>query len=172
MNYSVLIQTCDKYSDCWKPFFTCFDRFFPIEDCEVYIANEDCHIDRPDYVGQIRTGSGSWSDRARTAVEILPDKPILYMLEDFWITRTIDINGYFNLFKQYDMDSLRIASKVGRVTTFHHIRDNFYSIDEKGRYILSLQPCFWNKDFLLSNLIHGEDPWQFETTGTDRLRST
>jgi hypothetical protein len=102
----------------------------------------------------------------------MPDKPIFYMLEDFWITKEIDIRSHFELFESLDADSLKIVTKVGHLTTLHHMKDNLYHIDEKGKYILSLQPCFWKKEFLRSALIKGEDPWQFETTGTDRLRRT
>jgi hypothetical protein len=136
------------------------------------MATEWADPNAPEGVGWIQTGRGSWSDRLLRALSMLPDKPVFYMLEDFWITKEIDIRGYFELFKSLDADSLKIATKVDHLTTLHHMWDNLYGIDERGKYILSLQPCFWKKEFLQSNLVENEDPWQFETTGTDRLRRT
>lgn len=172
MSYSVLIQTCDAYKACWEPFSKCFNKYWMDGNIHVYFANEECDVFLTDSATQIKTGKGAWSDRLLRALNDIPNEPIFYMLEDFWINKAIDICGYFDLFTELGMDSLRIASKAGRITTFNHMRDNLYSIDEKGKYILSLQPCFWKKEFLQSSLIAGEDPWQFETTGTDRLRRT
>jgi hypothetical protein len=136
------------------------------------MATEWIGPDAHEKVTWIQTGTGSWSDRLLRALDVMPDKPIFYMLEDFWITKEIDIRSYFELFESLDADSLKIVTKVGHLTTLNHVQDNLYHIDEKGKYILSLQPCFWKKEFLRSALIKGEDPWQFETTGTDRLRRT
>jgi hypothetical protein len=172
MDYSVLIQTCDAYKACWEPFFKCFDKYWPEGKDNVYFANEGCKASLPHYVAQIKTGYGSWSDRLLRALKVMPDKPIFYMLEDFWITKEIDIRSYFELFERLDADSLKIVTRVGHLTTLSHVQDNLYHIDEKGKYILSLQPCFWKKEFLQSNLVKNEDPWQFETFGTDRLRRT
>jgi hypothetical protein len=165
-NYSVLIQTCDAYKACWESFFKCFDKYWADSDCDVYFVNEERDVSRS-YGRQIKTGKGAWSDRLLRALSVMPDQPIFYMLEDFWITKEIDIRKYFDLFLSLEADSLRVNYKC-RLTILNHVEDNLYKIDNRGRYVLSLQPSFWKKEFLQSVLKKDKSPWQFELEGTDK----
>ena len=68
MNTSVLIYSCDKYSDVWGPFFTLFFRYWKCP-YQVYVATESEQCLLPE-VKTITVGSeGQWSDIIGRAVK-------------------------------------------------------------------------------------------------------
>ena len=66
MSTSVLIYSCDKYSDVWEPFFTLFFRYW---ECpyRVYISSETKKCRVPGVT--TLNVNGEWSDLIRQALE-------------------------------------------------------------------------------------------------------
>ena len=83
---SVLIYSCDKYSDVWGPFFTLFFRYW---DCpyQVYLATETEQCLIPE-VKTINT-EGTWSERMQQAVKEIPTKFVIGMCEDMFFRRKV-----------------------------------------------------------------------------------
>lgn len=40
MKYSILVNTCDKFEDCWNPFFKLFFLFWPDYNGVIYLNTE------------------------------------------------------------------------------------------------------------------------------------
>ena len=158
---SVLIYSCDKYSDIWGVFFKLFFRYW---DCpyQVYLVTETEQCLIPE-VKTINI-SGKWSDKIRQALEEIPTKYVIGMCEDFFMRRRVrdqvirncvsemDANpdiACFNFEKEYDW-TLR-----SRYAGFGRKPDN-------GAYRLSCQPTLWRRETLIKLLPENMNAWQWE----------
>ena len=163
---SVLIYSCDAYSDIWGPFFTLFFRYW---DCSypVYVTAETEQCLLPD-VKTINT-QGTWTQRIRQAVEQIPTEYIIGMCEDMFFRRPViqetisackafmDNNpniGAFNFEKEYVMhDESQYPSFVLKASG--------------SEYKKTCQPTLWRRSVLLELLDMDCDAWAWEDSATD-----
>lgn len=103
-----------------------------------------------------------WSTDLRQYFSI-QDEWFIWMMEDTFI-------------KSVDKEQLSFAyaltlEGIGRISLTKDPQNREHSVTPEGvvwahphsRYRLSTQPSIWNRDFLLTYLKDGLDPWQFET---------
>lgn len=162
MNTSVLIYSCDKYSDVWGSFFTLLFRYW---DCpyQVYVVaeTEQCLIPE---VKTINVEEDAWTDKIRTAVEQIPTEYVICMCEDFFMRRMVrqdvidDCIGQmeknpsiacFNFEKEYDWVLPSPYAGFGRKP-------------DNGAYRLSCQPTLWRRDILTELLKGSRSAWEWE----------
>ena len=162
MKTSVLVFSCDKYSDIWGPFFSLLFRYW---DCpyEVYVTaeSEQCLVPK---VKTINTQGEFWTDRIRRAIEQIPTEYVIGMCEDFFMRRRVrqeviyacekfmDDNpnaACFNFEKEYDW-----VNPSGYT--------NFGKKPLNGMYKKSCQPTLWRKSALLKLLSESMNAWQWE----------
>lgn len=158
---SVLIYSCDKYSDIWKPFFTLFFRYW---DCpyDVYLATEsiDC-----DLIGvQTLHGAGAWTDIMRQVLEQIPTRYVIGMCEDMFFRREVKQNIIDNAITTMDENPYIACMNFEKEYGITEPCDVF----EFGRkpnnaaYRLSCQPTLWRRSALIE-LMHGSmDAWSWE----------
>lgn len=166
-NISVLIYSCDKYSDIWGPFFTLFFRYW---ECpyQVYLATESEQCLLPN-IKTINTEGETWTERIRAAVEQIPTDYVIGMCEDFFFRRPV---------KQYIIDScLTHIKRFQNIACFNFEKDYdgayssglFSCFGKKPRgnnFQKSCQPTLWCKSILLELLDCKMDPWQWEESDT------
>jgi hypothetical protein len=167
---SVLIISCDRYSDIWEPFFSLLWRYWP--DCPYpIILGANKKIFEDERIKMINTGEDhSWADSTRYMVKNVPTEYILVLLEDFLFMEKVD--NYFiekNLKALVGLDGgylrLKPFPKPDKpVMGFEWIGE----IERDAPYRVSLQASIWRKDVLLSLLVNGESAWDFELKGTHR----
>ena len=164
---SVLIYSCDKYSDAWGPFFTLFFRYW---DCPypVYLATETEQCLLPD-VKTINTEAETWTERIRAAVEQIPTEYVIGMCEDFFFRRPV---------KQYIIDScLKYIKRFSNIACFNFEKDYdgasstglFSCFGKKPsghNFQKSCQPTLWRKSMLLELLDCKMNPWEWEDSET------
>lgn len=165
MNTSVLIYSCDKYSDVWGPFFKLFFRYW---DCpyQVYLVTESEQCLLP----EVKTinANGEWTERVQKAVREIPTKYVIGMCEDFFFRRPVRQEiidqcirymehdhtiGCFNFEKEYQQN---IPLKEADIP-------NFAQKPSSGHYFQkSCQPTLWRKKYLEELLDCKLDPWNWE----------
>src|SRR6476646_3876365 len=82
---SILIPSCDTYSDLWEPFLTLFHKYWPDCPYPIFLGSnaEDYNDSR---VRMIHAGHGNnWSNRVREQLERISSPYVLMMLEDFFL---------------------------------------------------------------------------------------
>jgi hypothetical protein len=115
-----------------------------------------------------------WSNSLITFLNEMPDEHFVLMLEDYWISRPVDMRCIDNLYTymQSNPNVLRF-DLTGDVAHCHgDCRDSFkfgfinnYDIVEKPpglSYRMSFQSGIWNKQLLLSLLVNDKNPWEVE----------
>ena len=164
---AVLVVSCDKYHDLWKPFFTLFFRYW--QDCPypIYLgSNHSVYNDSR--VKTITVGDDiDWSHSFRRMLEHIPHKYVIILLEDYLVYKHVDTDR-LNKLVYYLKDKKAACLRIFPCPGPHEIRlDNKeVGIIRKGaEYRLSLQSAIWDKQSLIQD---GETPWQFEVKGSIR----
>ena len=169
MNTSVLIYSCDKYSDVWGPFFKLLFKYWKCP-YQVYVVaeKEQCLIPE---VKTINVEEGEWTDEIRSAVNQIPTKYVIGMCEDFFMRRPVrqdvidDCIGHME--KNKDIACFNFEMEYGTLEPTKI--KNFGRKPDGSMYRQTCQPTLWRRD-ILSELLEGsKTPWGWElTTAPDK----
>ena len=158
---SVLIYSCDAYSDVWEPFFTLFYRYW---ECpyRVYITCETkkCYVPG---VTTINT-SGSWTERMHEAVKQIPTKYVIGMCEDMFMRRRVHDDVIETCIERMEQDKW--------IANFNFEKEYDWTLPSKfecwgkkpygNHYQKSCQPTLWRRAILMELLSVSCDAWQWE----------
>ena len=98
-NYSILINTCDKFEDCWDPFFKLWSIYWSDCKAKVFLNTEYKFYS---YTGlniipvkccegkQFKGKSAPWSQCLLWALDSIDSDIILYMQEDYFLNGTVN----------------------------------------------------------------------------------
>lgn len=168
---SVLVPSCDKYSDLWKPFWSLFWQFWPDCPFPVYLGSNRETFDHPQ-VQAIATGDdGNWTAMFRAELQALNTPYVIVSLEDFFLqsrVNTKDVLACLSAIQALDGTMLRMVQMPGP----DQVIPEYPMVGRcsPGRpYRLSTQTAIWNRDKLLGLLRDGESAWQFEIDGNRRI---
>lgn len=87
-NCTLLVSSCDKYKDAWKPYFILLKKYWPeVVNYEIVLSTETERM--VDDIGlNIKyfhyNQSSSWSKRLKECLKNIDTKYILFNLEDFF----------------------------------------------------------------------------------------
>jgi hypothetical protein len=161
----IILHTCDAYQKYWDPWFYYFNKNVKT-DYPIYFLSETIEPKFKDRVNIILSGKGPWSDRLMFGLNQIDGDYIFYTQEDFWGLNELILDGrYFELFKKYSMDALRIIPPSNLYSTTH-IKDNNFSnlfkFNQKSGYLMTHQFSLWDKNFLMKFLPKSNNPQQNE----------
>ncbi|MDO5561326.1 MAG: hypothetical protein Q4G02_00940 [bacterium] len=167
---SILILSCDKYSDLWPYFAFFFDKYWLDCPCPIYLFSNEKDFKHQN-IKNIKTGKFiDWSTNLLKGLEQVKTKNVLILLEDELLDKTINNKEfqktYVNL-KNNCFNHCQIKSNVDYPRD--SIIKNNLGIINKGMPYSANVIGFWNKDFLEKTLIAGESPWNFEIMGSYRV---
>ena len=164
-NISVLIYSCDSYSDIWEPFFTLFFRYW---NCpyEVYLTTETlkCPNDRVITLNH----EGQWTDRIRAAVKDIPTKYIIGMCEDMFMRKPVRQDVIKSCYDYMETDKKTACFNFEREyewclpSEYPEFGQKLYN----SIYRKSCQPTLWRKDILEDYLSESLPPWDWELSPT------
>jgi len=176
--YSLLVSSCDAYSDCWPPFFTLLAKYWPGPRPRIYLNTETRAFTFPELdiecprVSLGRSIRLAWSHRLLRCLDEIPDEIILYLQEDYFLKDAVDTATIDELV------NLMIREDIGHVSLAHYGRAGnpcghpFLSrIDRDSEYVVCAQAGLWNVSLLKSYLRRAETVWEFEWYGTRRARA-
>ena len=166
---TMLVLSCDKYSDLWDDFFTIRDMFWPDCPYKWYVVTESVDYSHKG-VEVIKCGRElNWAGRFRKAVQNVTSNYIGLFLDDYFITETINTNLIQELLNSMEKDNI---SLINTSDVFHTILDNkklqYYAphlirIPDNLPYGISTASAIWNRDYLLDKIGEGDySAWQFE----------
>jgi hypothetical protein len=173
---AIVIQTCDKYELFWEGWYHSFNEFWDFNlPYKIYFCNEV--IDLPfkhEKIIQLKTGENEFSDRLLFILDKIKENNLLYLQEDIWMIKPIDIQSYYYDFVKYDFDALRLLRNHN---TFYCVTsnvegENYIQLDNtRSRFLVSHHPGFWKREFYKKCMCKGENPWSNEINATNRIRT-
>lgn len=180
---SVIIQTCDKYSFLWNGWYHSFSENWDWSmNWDVYFCNEEENLTfNDDRIKQLHTtksnDSSGFSNRLIEILKAIKTKYILYIQDDMWLNKPIDKKTFMDslyLMKHFNWNCLKIHEKTFfnydlEKTNFFINNTRVLKQTKESEYLLSHNASFWNRQFLLDNMVENEDPWRNEFDGTKRI---
>src|SRR5436190_9796113 len=87
---SVLVSSCDKYSDLWNPFFGMFFKYWEDRPYNIYLVSENNKYGSSRVKTINPNQNQTWSARLLWALEQIDNKYVLLMLEDYILLKKVD----------------------------------------------------------------------------------
>lgn len=120
-----------------------------------------------------------WSDGVIKALDYIKGKRFIMMLEDYWLTRMVDMEAIedLNLYMSAHPDIVRAdlttdrlyASNLKELGGYGYL--DIFENDPPADYHFSTQAGIWDKKLLRGFMVPGETPWLCELEGTNRMKT-
>lgn len=177
--YTILVNSCDAFADCWVPFFKLLKLNWQNCDVPIILNTENLDYTCGDLeivaskVAKRLKHKLTWSEALLLCLERVQTDIILYVQEDYFLNGKVDTNKidyYADLIKSNKWVNIQLTG-FGSSGPFAdtEIRE-LQSINSKSRYRISLQAALWAVEELRNLLRAHENAWQFEILGSIRSR--
>jgi hypothetical protein len=168
---SILILSCDKYSDAWEPFFFFLFYFWP--DCPFPVFLLANQLTFPD--GRVTTLHApldlkDWSSECLFALDRIPTANVILLLEDYFLSAPVQEETVVHLIQYAHSRNAGYLRLVPIPPPDLPCDDNLLvgEILPGSLYRTSTQAAWWNKNTLRQVLRAGESPWEFEKNSSKR----
>ncbi len=176
----IIATTCDKHAWTLKPFAYLFNKYWSGLQ-EVTILGET-PPDPTDFTlpknFTFHSCGTPWpkkdfSEKIIEYLQSIPDEYFIWMLDDYWLVRTVDLKGIQALtdymkarpvILRMDLTTDRLYAGGMKDKEFYRHYDIIAA--PGSEYEMSLQAGIWNRDLLLKVLQVGWSPWDIELEGT------
>jgi hypothetical protein len=170
---SVVVSSCDRFYDAWRPFAFFFRKYWPDCPFPVYLVVNELRV-RSTWLRAIRVGPDEgWATTMQRALADIDTPYILYLQEDYFLTApvraeqlTSDIAHAIEQnaasFCFYDLSLLE--------PEFGNQPERFGAVPDDSLGRTRLQATLWKRDAFTSLLRRGETAWNMEARGSERTR--
>lgn len=182
-NYSLFVNTCDNFEDCWEPFFKLFTIYWPDFKGKIYLNTEYKDFSYPGLdivctkvceVNNVPINKrATWSQCLKWALEQIDTDIVLYMQEDYFLKNKVQTNWV-----DYFCNLMHSNSELNNIQLTHAgipaigKSDYEYMCTSNPDYFsyLSCQAGLWRKSVLESLIRDHETAWNFEWWGSKRAK--
>lgn len=172
-DYSVIISTCDKFSDLWDANVTLLEKNWGDRGVDTYFVTDkptDLEYERVKFIA---AGEGAEiTERIKAALKVIETKYIVFLLDDYFLTKPIDtakIDRYIEIMRKEKLDYLRLYTFLNAKYFKEKIGDcgDIYKVTTDARYNVNLYPCVFSREFLAATVEGGtKNAWQYEVSLT------
>lgn len=175
-NFSILVNTCDAFEDCWEPFFKLFSKFWPDYRQKIYLNTEtkDYHYNDLEIIStKIATfydkSNLTWSECLLKAFDIIDTDIFLLFFEDNFLVDFVKQDLIEKLVDIMLSEDITYIGLGGNQPPFHETAyELLVMVDQKANYRINTSPSLWNIKKMRKYIRKHENPWQFEIYGTRR----
>lgn len=177
---TILVNTCDQYSDIWPLFFAAFNEYWPACNYNVVVNTELLSAKLPGNVSvhNFNPSSGAWGLRLRKTLQSINTEYVLALYDDFILEDRVDDAELRELLDRMDEDkniAVIYLTKLGLLTKVDRslfpeskIGNKYAQLADTIDYRLNSAPGLWRRDDLLSYTGAQDNPWAWEVFGTYR----
>ncbi len=167
---TILVLSCDKYSDLWEPFFGQFWKYWP--DCPYPVVLGSNTIDYKDpRVKTILSGPDrDWSTSLRIILEKISTPYIFLWLDDIFPIEKIHSKNFSDALEFLSLNRGKHMHTQPSPKPDALTQDTRFGIYEPGAPYRATAMGFWDISYLHDFLLPGENPWNFEIMGSYRTR--
>lgn len=178
--FTILVNSSDGFTDCWGPFFSLLQRYWPSCQARILLNTETRdyqHPELPVTATKVQGNSSrrlTWSECLSAALDQVQTPLVLYFQEDYFIRRAVQTGkvetAIEHMLSHPEVKHIALTG-IGSQPLFEHYHDSrFLKISRKARYRISTQAALWRVETLKSYLVAEENGWMFEIYGTWRSR--
>ena len=160
MSFKIVVMSCDKNKDLWKPFYICMEKYWKNHP-EIIFSTET--LVNP-YYKTICTDLpiSKWTKRVYETVKDLPCKHILLMVDDIFLREYVDNDLIWHLTKYiiHNVASLNFEFSFDKLDI--PMFNNIMLRNKNGKFKLSCMCQMWQKRAILDLFNVEKDCWTFE----------
>lgn len=171
-NIPLLVVSCDRYADLWRPFFYVFRKRWPDCPFPFYLGTNHLICREPN-VKTITVGDDiNWATGVQNMLEQIDSTHVVFFLEDFFLTGRVDTPAVERLVAialEKKPACLRLAPLPYPTPLPKETIQGYPDIgivEPDLPYRVSAQPAIWRTDSLIKLLVPGFNIWEFEHLGT------
>lgn len=177
-NFTVIISTCDKFSDLWDANAKLINQNWADRDVKTFLVTDKPTNRTFDNVKIIAAGEGTEiTERLKFVMPLVETEYILFTLDDYFLTEKIHteaINEDICIMEKHDIDYLRLfvmpMKKLQNRKAVELEPEIFLLDNNAGDYIVSLYAGIWRKKFMEQTLVETLNAWQYEVALTKCAR--
>lgn len=160
MSYKIVVMSCDKNKDLWKPFHLCMEKYWK-DHPEIIYSSET--LENPYYKTICRDiPINKWTKRVVETIKDLPCKHILLMVDDIFIRDYVDNDLIWSLCQYISGDIASLNFEKSFDNKDIDFVGNILLRNKHGKFKLSLMCQLWQKKVMLQLFNKELDPWTFE----------
>lgn len=165
---TLLIHSCDKFSDLWPAHTTLLNRNWPNRDFATWILTDLPSEAKFSDVAIISAGAGKEiTERIRYVLPLIKTEYILVTLDDYFLTTPISserIERLVDIMEKEQWDYIRLYDRPKcpeQITPY----ENVNTFEPDGDYRVNLYSGIWRKSFMEATLSEKElNAWEFEVS--------
>lgn len=181
-NLSIVIASCDKYAGLWEPFFKLLFQNWPSLAVDssnaipIFFISNNKRFNHPRVQNIQIPNEISWSDNMLNALSKVPTKYVLYLQEDYFLTRAVN-EELLKQMLEYVKNHEAVYLQIGEFSpTVQSVKPeiiakgslNLAEFSKHSLYRTSLQAGIWDKDALIWLIKPGETAVDFELASSKR----
>ena len=177
-NFSVIISTCDKFSDLWDAHILLLNKNWADRNAETFLVTDKPTDRKFKNVTVVAAGEGAEiTARLRAVMPLIKTEYVLFTLDDYFLTEKIStkaINKDIQIMETHQIDYLRLfvmTMKSLKNRKAEELEKDIFLLDNNaGDYIISLYAGIWRKNFMEKTLTKTLNAWQYEVALTNMAR--
>ena len=169
-DYTIIVNSCDRYEDLWVPFFTLLKKYWDPVDVRLILNTEskdfrfdglsiECihPADRNDPYGK----------RMINVLSQVTTPYVIPLLDDFFIRKEVDHDLLDNIIRWMDEDKRIVYFNCDCTPTFYYdyevnVYPGFRRLPNGNEYTLNMQAAVWRTKKLLAYWRPQVSPWEWE----------
>lgn len=177
-NFSLIISTCDQYSDLWKAHILLLNQNWADRNVPTFLVTDKPTDETFENVEVVAAGEGTEiTERLKAVLPLIKTDYIFFTLDDYFLTEKISteaIHEDIQIMEKHRLDYLRLfvmTMKSLKNRRAKEIEPGIFLLDNHaGDYIISLYAGIWRKDFMEKTLTKSQNAWQYEVALTNMAR--
>lgn len=167
-DFAVLVLSCDGSSDLWRPFLSQFHRHFPSNDTRIYVGANSIACQEPGIVPILSGEDKNWSWSYKRILEQIEERKLAIFVDDLLLASQVDTECLLNTVEFCFTSDAKHVKYWPNPSPSN--RRHYPGIDQCTHGIpYRATVCgFWDREYLMSLLLEGENPWNFEILGSYR----
>ncbi len=169
---TILILSCDKYADLWKPFFMLFRKHWP--DCPYPVVLGSNTVTYKDLkVETLLSGPDKdWSTSFRSILQQIETPYVFLWLDDIFPIGPVDGKRFALALEFMKKHKAKYVHGAPNPAPDLVMENDTYGVYERGAPYRVTTFGFWEVNALKAILLSGEGPWKFEIMGSYRSSYT
>jgi hypothetical protein len=167
---SILISTCDKFSDLWEAHIDLYLKNWHGGFCKTYLVTDKATTRHFEDVKIIVADNGlDFPMRIKYALDFIETPYVLLTLDDYFLFKNVyneKIKYLVDCCETQSIDYLLLYDR--RMTKEKHYKsiETITPIDLNKKYALTLYPAIWSVEFLRKTVPGNLSPWHYEVSLT------
>lgn len=166
---TLLIHSCDKFSDLWDAHIKLLNQNWPDRNIHTMLVSDKTCDKTFEGIDLYFAGDGAeLSDRTRYALQFVDTEYVLITLDDYFPIHRIDsekIERLLDIMDAENLDYIRLFSDPNSHSKFKNY-DKLYEISLDTNYQVNLYQGIWKKSFVEKTIGQTMNAWQYEVSLT------